>query len=172
MNTRNHHTPEEIARLLDLYYTGRSTTAEEQTLREYLASPEADPAFAADKRMFEALNAPVSAPLGLKRNIFNEIDRKAAGERLRRRISPFWQRIAAAVAIIFAVGSASYFSVPRTPEAPQPTELTREEAHETTQRALNLLCQVMAKGESAVAKSDSTTVRAIEQTMRKLEKLQ
>lgn len=172
MNTRNHHTPEEIARLLDLYYTGRSTLAEEQTLREYLASPDADAAFKADKRMFGALDAPAPAPLGLKRDIFNEIDRKAAGERLRRRISPFWQRIAAAVVIIFAVGSTSYFSVPRTPDAPQPTELTPEEAHETTQHALNLLCHAMAKAEYAVAKSDSTTANAIEQTMRKLEKLQ
>lgn len=57
-------------------------------------------------------------------------------------------------------------------DAPMPTELTADEAHATTQRALNRLCQVMAKGETAIAKSDSTTTHAIEQTMRKLNKLQ
>ena len=161
----NTHTYEEIARLLDLYYTGQSTLADEQTLREYLASP-------ADKRMFGAINAPVAAPEQLKQGIYTEIDRKEASERFIKRINPFWQRVAAAVAITFAVGTTTYLSVPHTPDAPMPTELTADEAHATTQRALNLLCQVMAKGETAIAKSDSTTTHAIEQTMRKLNKLQ
>lgn len=168
----NTHTYEEIARLLDLYYTGQSTLADEQTLREYLASTDADPAFTADKRMFGAINAPVAAPEQLKQGFYKELDRKEASGRFRKRINPFWQRVAAAVVITFAVGTTTYLSAPHTPDAPMPTELTADEAHATTQRALNLLCQVMAKGETAIAKSDSTTTHAIEQTMRKLNKLQ
>lgn len=168
----NTHTYDEIARLLDLYYTGQSTLADEQTLREYFASPDADPAFTADKRLFGAINAPVAAPDGLKQEIFREIDRLSAPRRIHKRIIPFWQRVAAAVVITVAVGSTSYFSVPHTPDTSEPSELTAEEAHATTQRALSLLCQVMAKGETAIAKSDSTTTHAIEQTMRKLNKLQ
>lgn len=99
-----------IHSLLERYYSGTTTQAEEQTLRRYFAADNVDPQLEADREMFRALDD-IAVPATLEKRL-DETIRQLSGERRRRRLSlKRWyvrlSTVAASVAVIIALALPS-----------------------------------------------------------------
>lgn len=97
-------TVNDIKSMLDRYYGGYTTEAEEKALLDYFSQNEVDEELLPDKEMFMQL-ADVKVPDGLEQRLCDMIDEQAAksrgdviGRRLRKSLT--WVSAAAACALI------------------------------------------------------------------------
>lgn len=99
-------TQAQITSLLDKFYAGTSTVAEEQTLRRYFAAEDCPPELEADRQTVLALSTPaaVEVPADLEKRIVSRLrPRRRPRVRLVYRLSAAVTTIAAAVLLAFVL---------------------------------------------------------------------
>ena len=109
-------TVNDIKSMLDRYYGGYTTEAEEKALLDYFSQNEVDEELLPDKEMFMQLAA-VKVPDGLEQRLCDMIDEQAAksrgdviGRRLRKSLT--WVSAAAACALIVFGATTYHNTVP------------------------------------------------------------
>ena len=115
-------TVNDIKSMLDRYYGGYTTEAEEKALLDYFSQNEVDEELLPDKELFMQLAA-VKVPDGL------ESSGDVIGRRLRKSLT--WVSAAAACALIVFGATTYHNTVPAEPQL----EMTPEEAYAHTKMA-------------------------------------
>ncbi|MDE7154668.1 MAG: hypothetical protein K2N79_00065, partial [Muribaculaceae bacterium] len=94
----NEYNKNDIKHILDRYYEGKSSAADDAILRSYFAEDEVDEEFADDKLFFEALadtNDLIEVPSGLEQRLsdagdaWNDSENRIADSRRRFRLVKF-----------------------------------------------------------------------------------
>jgi len=146
-----------IRTLLDRYYDGMATEADEDRLHRYFAQPGIPAELQADKLLFDAFKATDAAtPPGLQQRLGRQIDGwntvEKHTERRARTVSMRWVAgIAASMLALFSLGfyldtrqgKERYARQADTYDNPQ-------DAYAETQRALNTFAQAIDKGLGAI----------------------
>lgn len=143
---------EKTQRLLDKFYDGQTTEAEEAELRSLLEGGDAADGFSADRQLFSALHPDEKeVPDGLEEQLDRQINQwntvETTAHRRNRRVNMRWMAaIAAMMLLLFGVG-AIVWNHERTPEYTQPnTYDDPEEAYAETSRALMKFSKALNKG--------------------------
>lgn len=154
----------EIETLLSRYYSGHSSQAEEEALKQFFAQEEAPTHLTAEKELFTqlaSLSGP-EAPQGLEGRLDRLIDRldcqerRAAGRKKRAFIARLqWMGgIAAGLLLLFLVDS--HTDRTDTPAVRQDTCATPEEAYVETRKALLLFSSALNKITERMAMAHQT----------------
>ena len=156
---------DEIERLLDRYYDGRTTESEELELKRFFLEEEVPAHLLTEKELFLQLSAveEPEVPAHLESNLNRLIDEWDAREKhitqlsiLKRKRWIHWIGSAAACLVLsFSVGM--YLYKPYTPPTPQDTCASPEEAYEEAQKALVMLSSTLNKGIENVQAVEHTT---------------
>ena len=149
--------------MLDRYYGGYTTEAEEKTLLDYFSQNEVDDDLLPDKALFMEL-ARVKVPKELETRLNDMIDEQAAksrgdaiGRLLRKSLT--WISAAAACAlIVFGVTNYNGMSTSVEPES----QMTPEEAYAHAEMALTLLANTLNKGMGGIVTAEKTAHDATE----------
>lgn len=151
----------EIRKLLDRYYDGQTTEAEEEEMKRFFDSNGVPAEMAEEQAFFKRLQTPVPpVPEGLEQRISRQIDGwntiEKTSSRRARIVSLRWIiGIAACLLLIFSIG---FFVNSRTDEkdfaTQQDTYDNPEDAYAETQRALMKFSKSLNKG---LAKVDEAT---------------
>ena len=164
-------TVNDIKSMLDRYYGGYTTEAEEKALLDYFSQNEVDEELLPDKELFMQLAA-VKVPDGLEQRLCDMIDEQAAkssgdviGRRLRKSLT--WVSAAAACALIVFGATTYNNTVPAEPQS----EMTPEEAYAHTKMALTLLSTNLQKGMAGIETAEKTTCDATELLYEELNKI-
>ncbi|MBO5251432.1 MAG: hypothetical protein J6B31_05485 [Bacteroidaceae bacterium] len=140
-----------IEELLERYYDGLTTEAEEQTLKEFFTCEEIPAHLQAEKAMFLQLAAEAT-PKGMEQRLSSLVDewekeeQRTIGIRKRSRtIRLQWiAGIAASLLLLFGIGR--YLYEPSSKYIAQDTCATPEEAYAETQKALIMFSTALNKG--------------------------
>lgn len=137
-------TTQELRKQIDSFFESNLSEADEQALRDYLATHEVPQEFLAEKRIVLALVPhTVEIPEGLEERLSSFIDRLPARKKAMR-IAPVWRWVSGIAAIVvLASAAALYFT--RQPASPQ---LNAQEMYACAeaQQALLLVSQKLNKG--------------------------
>lgn len=140
-------TIQELQKNIILFFEGKLSDSEEQTLREYLATHDVPHEFSNDKRVILALvpNHSITIPDGMEERMSAFIDNLPDREQKNRpAFAPVWRWVSGiAAALILASAAGLYFT--RQPSKPQLTEQEIYACAEA-QRALLLVSQKLNKG--------------------------
>lgn len=167
----------EIRELLDRYYDGNTTEAEEMTLREYFTREDDIPAdLEADRLMFKNITASPEQeiPEGLSERLQAKIDEwdaseKAAKEtRKRIRIPRFSVIAGIAASLLVLISIGIYLQRPITPTATEPTP---EEAYAQTEKALRIFANAIDKSMEQIETVEETSAKVNRQINRQLNHL-
>ena len=147
---------DDIEKLLDRYYDGSTSEAEEAELRRFFESGDVPRGMLADKRMFMAMQASKEPemPAGMDERLSAMIDGKARRSRVVR-----MRMIGAAAAVLCLLfGTAVFYhdDSPRYAVTEKDTCSTPEEAAEQTERALLAFSKALNKGRAGLEKVGET----------------
>lgn len=158
---------DEIEKMLDRYYDGRTTESEEMELKRFFSEEEVPTHLLTEKELFMQLSAtevpevPADLESKLDRLIDDCDNREKQMLRLKRHKRTIWINwvgsIAACMLILFSVGT--YLFKPYTPPTPQDTCSSPEEAYQETQKALVMLSSTLNKGIENVETVQHTTAK-------------
>ena len=166
---------EEIKALLERYYRGETTLAEEQQLKSYFQQNDVPDELEADREAFLLLSGlsleEMPLPPGLEERLSSSIcrwekaDTPQARPKVRKpMVSLMKWSTGIAAALVIAAGAGWYAL--KTNDRPRDTFDNPELAYVEAQRALQLFAAALDKGQSHVAKAESQT----RQVREKLEK--
>lgn len=153
----------EIDLLLERFYEGTATEAEERTLKEFFAREDVPPRLQADRALFRGLTqTDPPLPEGLDSRLERLIDRLDEEENRKRRHRRLTVRRAVGIAAMFCLlcsATAWWLSRPSTPSGPTPLDTcaTPEEAYRETQKALSVLAYGLNRGMQGVKTAEQTT---------------
>ncbi|MDE5572741.1 MAG: hypothetical protein K2H32_02535 [Muribaculaceae bacterium] len=177
----NEYNKNDIKHILDRYYEGKSSAADDAILRSYFAEDEVDEEFADDKLFFEALadtNDLIEVPSGLEQRLsdavdsWNDSENRIADSRRRFRLVKFIPTfgIAASIAILFAIGS---FVINNNGQNREPADTFTDpmEAYAETQRVLALFAGTMEKGNEGLEIANQGREKALAMAMEQLNKI-
>lgn len=149
-----------IDTLIERYFAGETTEAEERQLRSFFAADDVPPSLADVKEMFQAMDG-LKLPEGFDSRLSEKIDRWAEDERrdkFQRRLRRLWAPMSGVAAAIVLALLATVGFQRVEPSAPQ--ELTPEEVCAQTDMALTLLTSTFKKGFDGIGMAESTTCSA------------
>ena len=166
MNGYNH-----IEELLERYFEGMTSEAEEQTLHRFFTEAEVPEHLKADRELFLRLWEQ-RPPQGMEQRLENLIDqwdtqerRTIKAEKRRNTLRLQWiGNIAACLLLLF--GAGWYLSDQGTHSTAQDTCATPEEAYAQAEKALVMFSTVLNKGMNQMAEVRTTTEKA-ERTLQK-----
>lgn len=159
---------ERLRQLLDSYYGGKTSEADEHELRGLLDSPSLPQDFETDRRMMNLMGRLTVAD-GFEKRLEDRIDAMAAAEdtdRATRRKSLIRRRlagIAATVAVVSGVGFSVFGD-----RQPQGSDLTPEETCMQTEMALAVFADALNKGCEGLKKAETTTGDATQRALASL----
>jgi len=145
----------DIKQLLERYYDGSTSEADERRLRVYFAGDNVADDLTADKDMFLSLSGEgnVSVPDDLGDRISNGIDKWDALEKRRRRFTfRAVLSLAASLAVLMAIG-VWFMQQPKTTGQ----QLSPEEAYAQTEKALQIFARALDKSVDGIETVDRTT---------------
>lgn len=165
-----------IEALLERYFDGQTTEAEEQTLKRFFDETEVPAHLQAEKEMFHQLQA-AKVPEGLEERLESLIDRWDTQERRtlkvakqRRILRLQWiGSIAASLLLLFGAGWYLYEPTPKW--TAQDTCATPEEAYAQAQKALVMFSTALNKGMAQMEAVQETAERVEENVNKQLNKL-
>ncbi len=153
-----------IENLLERYFDGLTTEAEEVRLREFFRRADVPPHLQAEAEMFRAMDlAGMEGRLSHKINQWEKGKPMTFPEATHSRI-PFL-RMAAGIALLLAVGWRLL-----VPPGPRDTCATPEEAYAETQRALAMVSAALNKGVAPLQTLQETTAKAEQHIKEQLNK--
>ncbi len=166
-----------IEALLERYFDGQTTEAEEQTLKRLLNDTEVPVHLQAEKEMFRQLQA-FKTPAGMKDRLESLIDRWDTQEQRIRKLSgrrhilrmQWAGSIAASLLLLIGAGWYLYESTPMIPTS-QDTCATTEEAYAQAQKALVIFSTALNKGMAQMETVQEATEKVEENVNRHLNKL-
>lgn len=176
----NENNKNDIRHILNLYYEGKSSAADEALIREYFAGDEVDAEFADDKLFFDALadtSDSIEVPSDLEHRLNETVDSWADSEKQKEdskrrfRLVKFIPTIgiAASIAILFVIGSL-VLNIGQTRE-PVDTFTNPEDAYVETQRVLALFAGTLDKGTEGLEIADQGREKALAMVMEQLNKI-
>ena len=155
----------EIDRLIERYFNGESTEAEEKMLGDFFAGGDVPARLTAEREMFLAMQG-LTPPAGFDGRREANIDNRSArsrGERLRSRLRALVVPLSG-IAACGAIVLAGIFSMNRVKTTVTQPEMTPEEVSAHAEMALSLLAGTFKKGldgvEMAETKACETTAKA------------
>lgn len=168
MNNNNN----DIRRLLDRFYNGEATEAEERVLRELLEQTTAEE-FEADRLILKGLEQSLKVPDELGERLSKAIDgweaADMAAERRRRLLKPIiWRRvagIAASVAILVGVGLTMNRGIHGDRTEMATTSGDHAEAYAATEKALTIFAKALNKGMDGVEFAEQVSDKAMSTVM-------
>lgn len=171
----------EIKKLLDRYYNGETTEAEEKQLACYFAGEDvADELFAEKEIFLQLMNAAEpQIPMGLEARLEGAIDSWEAAERKaaenRRRIRPMSIRaiVSIAASLILVVALGVFFAKSNIPTADLHAEsnVTPEEAYQQTEKALRIFANALDKSMDGMETVNETSEKIQRQVNSSLEQI-
>ncbi len=163
----------ELRTLLDRFYGGEATEAEERQMRELLETTTGEE-FEADKRIIAGLEQSVPVPDGLEDRLSRAIDGWEAAEKMaerKRRMmpkAPMWWRvagIAASVAIMVGVGMTMNRGQHGGTGEPADTFSDPQEACAATEKALTIFAKALNKSMDGVEFAEQVSDKAMSAAM-------
>lgn len=144
----------DIRQMLERYYRGATTEAEESMLRAYFAGDDVDSGLEADRDIFLSLSdtESIGVPEDLADRLSGEIDKWDAREKRKIRFTFRSISIAASLAVLMAVG-AWYMQEPKTTGQ----QLSPEEAYAQTEKALTIFAKALDKSMDGIETVDRTS---------------
>lgn len=174
----NENSKRHIRQLLERYYNGDSSAAEEIELREFFKRTEADGEFTADRAIFEAMidTESVEVPEGFDAKLSKSIDSWEQAETRREVVKKKFSiklfrlicSIAATVAVIIAVTPLLFKK-----NTPQPVDTFTDpmEAYTETQRVLTFFAQTLDKSRQGIETAERSQEKALNIALDQLNKL-
>lgn len=170
---------DEIERMLDRYYDGRTTESEEMELKRFFSEEEVPAHLLTEKQLFMQLSASEEpeVPAHLESNLNRMIDEWDHQEKqmfhlkkYKRNVWIHWVgSIAACLLIFFSVGT--YIFKPYTPPTPQDTCSNPEEAYVEAQKALVMLSSTLNKGLDNIETVQNTTEKVTNSVNQQLNRI-
>lgn len=144
----------DIRKLLEQYYRGATTEAEEGVLKEYFAGDDVDAELKADRDIFRSLSDTddIDVPDDLADRLSVEIDNCDRREKRSFRFTVRAVSIAASLALLVALG-AWFMQQPKTTGQ----QLSPEEAYAQTEKALTIFAKALDKSIDGLESVDQTT---------------
>lgn len=144
----------DIRKLLEQYYRGATTEAEESVLKEYFAGDDVDAELKADRDIFRSLSDTddIDVPDDLADRLSVEIDNWDRREKRSFRFTVRAVSIAASLALLVALG-AWFMQQPKTTGQ----QLSPEEAYAQTEKALTIFAKALDKSIDGLESVDQTT---------------
>ena len=164
-----------IEELLERYYDGKTSVAEEKTLKDFFTKEEIPAHFSAEREMFLQM-AKVQPPQGMDQRLEELIDQWDTTERrsiiaASRRRSIRLQWVASIAASLFLLFGAGWYIYKPQPTIRQDTCATPEEAYAQAEKALVMISTALNKGLKQMEVILETTEKAENNLYKQLNKL-
>lgn len=175
MNVNKKEQLDKIEQLLERYYDGLTSEAEEKELKCYFEQADVPPHLLTEKQFFcqmDAASPPV--PEGLEDRLNASIDRWDSQERrsmkvkrgIRLRRLQWAGSIAASLLLLFSIGV--YLHIP---QKPKDTCATPEEAYAQAQKALTMFSSALNKGIAEMETAQTVAIRMQENINEQLNRI-
>ena len=143
---------EDIKRLLDRYYDGKTTEEEEKTLHTYFKGSNIDASLKEERIFFTALqSSKCPIPVGIEERLSRQISQwntlEVTNRRAIRHINLRWVvGIAASLLLLFAAGAIVYQNKNKSPQTEQDTYTNAKDAYAETSKALMKFSRSLNRG--------------------------